>query len=299
MIQYTPANERTHGWRYALPAPRRGPAHEMGPLARRAAIVLATLSAAACAVSQQREVDMGREYAAQVAQQLPLVRDAEVVRYINVLGDSLASVTDDRSLTWHFHVVDAKEFNAFAIPGGYVFINRGLIERAATMSEVAGVLGHEIGHITRRHSIKQMQKAQGANIGVTLGCILTNVCNSGIAQTGINLAAGGVFAKFSRDDEAEADAEGVKTLVRAGIDPAGIPQMFRILLDERKERPAGVETFFLSHPVEESRIAATQALIAQYPPEQLRGLTKDSPNFQALKRRLASLPPSPPPGSKP
>ncbi|MDA1081573.1 MAG: M48 family metallopeptidase [Gemmatimonadetes bacterium] len=260
---------------------------------------LAALGATGCAVSQQREVDMGREYAAQVEQQLPLVRDPEVVRYINVLGDSLASVTDDRSLTWHFSVVDAMEINAFAIPGGYIFINRGLIDRATTIAEVAGVLGHEIGHVTKRHSIKQMQKAQGANMGVTLACILTNVCNSGLAQTGINLAAGGVFSKFSRDDEAEADAEGVKTLVRAGIDPAGIPGMFRILLDERKTRPSGVETFFISHPLEESRIAATQALIATYPPAQLRGLTQDSPNFQALKKRLASLPPSPPPGTRP
>lgn len=242
---------------------------------------------------------MGQDYAAQIEQQLPLVRDPEVVRYINVLGDSLAGVTDDRSLTWHFYVVDAKEINAFAVPGGFIFINRGLIERASTLSELAGVIGHEIGHVTKRHSIKQMQKAQGANIGVTLGCVLTNACNSGLAQTGINLAAGGVFAKFSRDDEAEADTEGVKTLIRAGIDPHGIPQMFRILLNERKDRPAGVETFFLSHPLEESRIAATEAMIATYPAEQLRGLTKDSPNFQALKKRLASLPPSPPPGTKP
>ncbi len=238
---------------------------------------------------------MGQTYAAQVQEQLPIVRDPEIVRYINVLGDSLARVADDRSLTWHFYVVDQMDINAFALPGGYIFVNRGLIERATNLAEVAGVLGHEIGHVTQRHSIKQMQKAQGANVGVTLGCILTNVCNSGLAQTGINLAANGVFAKFSRDDEAEADAEGVKTVIRAGIDPNGIPEMFRILLEERKERPGGVESFFLSHPVEESRIAATQALIAKYPATQLRGLTKDSPNFQAFRTRLKALPPSPPP----
>lgn len=253
------------------------------------------LAATACAVSQQQEVQMGQTYAAQVQEQLPIVRDPEIVRYINVLGDSLASVTDDRSLTWHFYVVDQMDINAFALPGGYIFVNRGLIERATNLAQVAGVLGHEIGHVTKRHSIKQMQKAQGANVGVTLGCILTNVCNSGLAQTGINLAANGVFAKFSRDDEAEADAEGVKTVIRAGIDPNGIPEMFRILLEERKERPGGVESFFLSHPVEESRIAATQALIAKYPASQLRGLTKDSPNFQAFRARLKALPPSPPP----
>ena len=165
---------------------------------------------------------------------------------------------------------------------------------AHAVAEVAGVIGHEIGHVTKRHSIKQMQKAQGANTGMTLACILTNICNSGIAQTGFQLAAGGVFAKFSRDDESEADAEGVKTVVRAGIDPAGIPQMFRILLDERKSRPDGVDAFFLSHPLEENRIAASQAIIATYPKQALKGLTQDSPNFQAFKKRLQSLPPSPP-----
>jgi predicted Zn-dependent protease len=253
-----------------------------------------TAAAAGCAVSQRQEVDMGANYAAQIEKELPLIRDPEVVRYINVLGDSLASVTDDRSLTWHFYVVDSKDINAFAIPGGYIFVNRGLIERATSMDQVAGVLGHEIGHVTRRHSIKQMQKAQGANVGVTLACVLTGICNNGLANAGIQIAAGGVFAKFSRDDEAEADREGVKTVIRAGIDPTGIPEMFRILLDERKARPGGVDQFFLSHPLEETRIAATQSMIGTYPPDVVRGLTKDSPNFQAFKKRLQSLPPSPP-----
>jgi predicted Zn-dependent protease len=254
----------------------------------------------ACAVSQQQEVAMGADYAQQVERQLPLVRDPEIVTYINVLGDSLARVTDDRSLQWHFAVVNSRILNAFALPGGYIFINRGIIERATTLAEVAGVLGHEIGHVTRRHSIRQMQKAQGMSVGMTLGCILTNVCNSGAAQSGlIDVAAAGVFAKFSRDDEAESDAEAVKTLVRAGIDPNGIPAMFRILLDERKERPQGVEGFFLSHPLEEDRIAATQLMIKQYDAEILRGLTKDTPNFQAFRRRLMSLPAPPERGKQP
>lgn len=265
-----------------------------GALGAFAVAAVATQGAVACAVSQQQEVQMGQQYAAQVEKEMPIVHDPEVVRYINVLGDSLAGVVDDRSLTWHFAVVDSREINAFALPGGYIFINRGLIERATKMSEVAGVLGHEIGHVVKRHSIKQMQKAQGANIGVTVGCILSGVCNNEVAQAGINVAAGGVFAKFSRDDEAEADREGVKILIRAGIDPRGIPEMFHILLDERKQKPDAVQTFFASHPVEEARIAATEKLIASYPPAELKGLTEDSPNFQAFKKRLQSLPPSPP-----
>lgn len=259
-----------------------------------AALAAASLATTACAISQQREVELGADYSAQVEKQLPMVRDAEVVRYIKLLGDSLARVADDRSLTWHFSIVDAMEVNAFAIPGGYIYINRGLVERATNMAQVAGVLGHEIGHVTRRHSVQQMQKAQGANIGVTIGCVLSNACNSDAAQTVIGLAAGGAFAKFSRDDEAEADADGVNTVIRAKIDPNGIPQMFRILLDERKTRPAGVEKFFLSHPLAEDRIATTQALIARRPVADVQGLTLDTPAFQAFKKRLQSLPPSPP-----
>lgn len=287
---------RTTGARYTASNTASNTArHTMKTLSLARAFLLCSIVASTgCAISTQQEVQMGQNYAAQVEKELPIVRDPEIVRYINVLGDSLAGVTDDRSLTWHFSVVDAKEINAFAIPGGYIFVNRGLIERATNLAEVAGVLGHEIGHVTKRHSIKQMQKAQGANMGMTLACILTNICNSGLAQTGIQLAAGGVFAKFSRDDESEADAEGVKTVIRAHIDPAGIPQMFRILLDERKSRPDGVDAFFLSHPLEENRIATSQQIIATYPAAALKGLTQDSPNFQAFKKRLLSLPPSPP-----
>jgi predicted Zn-dependent protease len=261
----------------------------------RSLLALGTLAMAGCAVSTQQEVQMGQQYSAEIAKQLPLVQDPEVVRYINVLGDSLAKVTDDRSLQWHFAVVDSKEVNAFAVPGGYVYVNRGLIERAQSMSQVAGVIGHEIGHVTKRHSIKQMQKQQGAGIGVNLACILTRVCDSGLAQSAIQIGASGVFAQFSQQDESEADAEGVKTVIRARIDPNGIPGMFRILLDERKSSPGALDAFFATHPMEETRIAATQKLIAAYPTSQLQGLSKDSPNFAAFKRRLLSLPAPPAP----
>src|ERR687887_766677 len=130
------------------------------------------LSTAACAtVSTQQEVQMGADYSRQINSQLPIVQDPEINRYINVLGDSIAKLSDDRNLDWHFYVVDSKEVNAFAVPGGFVYVNRGLIERADKLDQPAGVLGHEIGHVTQRHSIKQMEKAQTANIGVTLACV--------------------------------------------------------------------------------------------------------------------------------
>jgi predicted Zn-dependent protease len=260
--------------------------------------ILSTLALAAlvsgCAVSTRQEVDMGANYAQQIAKELPLIQDAELNRYINVLGDSIARIADSRNLDWQFFIVDSKDVNAFAVPGGFIYLNRGLIERATNMSQVAGVLGHEIGHVTMRHSIQQMQKAQGANIGVTAVCVLTSICNSQASQAAINIGANVAFASFSRKDEDEADNEGVKYMIAAGLDPSGIPEMFQILLDERKTKPDALETWFRSHPLEESRIAAARARIAAYPPAQLVGLMKDSPNFQAFKTRLAALPPSPP-----
>ena len=246
-----------------------------------------------CAISTQQEVQMGTDYAQQINAQLPIVKDPEVVRYINVLGDSIAKLADDRSLDWQFFVVNSQEVNAFAVPGGYVYVNRGLVERAQKMDQLAGVLGHEIGHVVRRHSVKQMEQAQGANIGVTLACVLTQVCNNQATGALINLGGTALFAKFSRDDEAQADEEGVKNVVRAGIDPRGIPEMFRILLSERERSPSTVDAWFATHPLEESRIQATDAQIAKINPAILNGLTKDSQSFQAFKQRVRGLPAAP------
>src|SRR5213592_3636335 len=165
------------------------------------------VSATACGVSTQEEVQMGTEYASQINAQLPIVQDPEINRYVNVLGDSIANLADSRGLDYHFFIVNAAEINAFAVPGGFVYVNRGLIDKTHNLSELAGVLGHEIGHVVRRHSVKQMEKAQGANFGLVLGCTLLNVCGSQAAQAAINVGGSALFAKFSRNDEAEADAE--------------------------------------------------------------------------------------------
>lgn len=258
--------------------------------AARAALIIPALLGSACAVSTQQEVEIGSSYATQIAKELPLVQDAEINRYITALGDSLARVADQRNLDWHFHVVDSREVNAFAVPGGYIYVNRGLIERSTTLAQVAGVIGHEIGHVTRRHSVKQMQKAQGTNIGATLLCTLTSACNSEVTQAAMSIGANLTFAKFSRTDEAEADHVGVQYVVKAGIDPNGIPEMFEILQKERKTTPTEVDRFFASHPMEESRISETKRLIAAYPAAQLKGLKRDTPEFQAFKKRLLALP---------
>ncbi len=250
---------------------------------------------AACAVSQQQEVALGASSAAQVSAQLPLIHDAAVTSYIRSLGAQLARVTDDRSLDWTFTVVDSKEVNAFALPGGWVYVNRGLIERATDMSQLAGAMAHEIGHVTRRHSVQQLQQVQQANVGVALLCTLTKVCESGASQAAINVGGTALFAKFSRTDESEADAEAVSTTVKAGISPRGIPTLFRTLLNERQANSGALTAFFATHPLEEDRIKATEALIAKYPAGELSRLTQDSKAFQNFRRRLQSLPPSPTP----
>jgi predicted Zn-dependent protease len=244
----------------------------------------------ACAVSTQQEVEMGQSYSAQINRQLKLVQDAEVNRYINLLGDSITRVADDRSLDWRFYVVDSKEVNAFAVPGGFVYVNRGLIERTTKMNQLAGVLAHEIAHVTLRHSIKQMQAAQKANTGLTLACILTSVCDYGLTNAAVQVGGGALFAKFSRDDESEADRVGIRFLVRSGINPQGVPEMFRILLRERQSSPGGPAAWFRTHPLEEDRVEASEAEIARIPASQLRALSTDSQRFQQFRRRLIGMP---------
>src|SRR6476620_11641798 len=254
------------------------------------------ISMTACGVSTQQEVEMGQQYAAQINQQLPIIQDPELNRYINVLGDSISRLTERQDLPeWHFYIVDSKEVNAFAVPGGFVYVNRGLIERTQRMDQLAGVLGHEIGHVVKRHSIQQMQQQQGANIGVTLACVLTSICNNQAGQAAIQVGGTALFARFSRGDESEADEEGIRNVIRAGISPNGIPEMFQILINERQSNPSAVEGWFATHPLEEDRIQATRAQIAQISPSILRTLSTDSQRYQAFKQRIRALPPSPTP----
>ena len=257
---------------------------------RSAGLVSGALLLAGCVVSTQQEVQLGTQYAQQINAQLPIMRDANVNSYINSLGNSLARVADNRNLSWRFYIVDSREVNAFAVPGGFVYINRGLIERARTMNQLAGAMAHEIAHVTQRHSVEQMAQAQRADAGLTLACILTSVCQSGAASAAIQVSGSALFAKFSRDDESEADRYGVQYLVAAGIDPRGMVDMFQTLLNERRSRPTAVDAWFRTHPLEEDRIAETQAQIARYPATRLRGLRVDDAAYQQFRSRLVSLP---------
>src|SRR6476646_6433974 len=148
-------------------------------------LVFACLCTAGCSVSQDQEVELGRQNAAEINAQLPIVTDPAVAGYIQDLGQSIASKTSRSDLDWHFYVVNTKQVNAFALPGGFVYVNRGLIESADHLDELTGTMGHEIGHVIERHSVKDMQAQQKTNIGLAAVCTLTNNCHSGIAQAAV------------------------------------------------------------------------------------------------------------------
>src|SRR5687767_10358513 len=139
--------------------------HSRIPLA-----ILAGTMAVGCSVSDSDERALGEQYVREINAKLPLVTDSRVVGYVNTLGKEIARKTNRAALDWRFHVVNSDAVNAFAVPGGFIYVNRGLIERTTQLNQLAGVLGHEIGHVAERHSVEQMEKATGANIGVTLLC---------------------------------------------------------------------------------------------------------------------------------
>jgi beta-barrel assembly-enhancing protease len=249
--------------------------------------------AVACGVSEDQEVQLGRQNAEQINSQIPLVRDPIVTNYVRDLGLSIARTTPRADLDWQFFVVNSREVNAFALPGGFIYVNRGLIEQADKLDQLAGTIGHEIGHVVRRHAVEQMKKQTGANIGVSLACTLTHICQNAVTQVVVNAAGSALFAKYSRADEAEADSEAVVNVVAAGYDPRGIPELFQILMRERQRAPSKLDAFFASHPLEESRITATEHQIAQLDRAKLSSLEADDDSFHAFKTAVANLPAPP------
>ena len=261
----------------------------------RAYITSATaLLLAACGVSQQQEVQMGQQEAAQVNAQLPILQDATINSYINSLGQSIAHTTSRADLAWEFRVVNSDVVNAFALPGGFIYVNRGVLDRAANESELAGVMGHEIEHVVLRHSVKQMEQMQGANVGVALGCTLLNVCNSQVAGVAINAAGTAVFAKFSRDDERQADEGGFNNEMNAGINPRGMLTFFdKLLAEEQKNGSGSASSWFADHPGTTDRIADIQRMLAAVPASKLNSLRTNTTAFNSMKSRLNQLPNAP------
>jgi predicted Zn-dependent protease len=260
---------------------------------------IACILGTACDVPEDQEVALGRETAQQIAEQLPIVDDPYITSYINELGDTIASRTSRPDLDWHFFVVNSHQINAFAVPGGFIYVNRGLIEATTRADELAGVLGHEIGHIIQRHSVDQMKNQQTVGAVAAIACTLTSICESQLGQVAVNIGGNAVIARYSRGDEFEADSEAVENVLRVNIDPEGIPSLFEVLMAQRNREPTIVEGWFATHPLEESRIENARALIEKSGADQATGLMQDIPSYAQFKRRVELLPEPPPrPGQR-
>ncbi|HEX5724920.1 MAG TPA: M48 family metallopeptidase [Longimicrobiaceae bacterium] len=252
--------------------------------------------AAGCApqISTSQEVALGADYSRQINQQLPLIRDAATQQYINELGRSIARNADPRGIQYNFYVVNSDVVNAFAVPGGHIYVNRGLVERASNLSELAGVLAHEIGHVAERHSIEQLQRAQNANtaLSVVYGVLLGRP-PSGLEQAGIQVGGSAVFASYGRNTEREADDVAIGYLVRSGISPNGMPAFFEKLMGLQQRQPSAVEQWFSTHPLTTERIQNTRAAIQATPGANNASLANDSQAFQRFRQRVTALQPQP------
>jgi beta-barrel assembly-enhancing protease len=219
-------------------------------------------------ISREQQQQLGFQAAAEVYKQMPVLPDSSPeTQYVRQLGQRLvATIPPETSWPFQFHVVAQKEINAFALPGGEMFVNIGTITAAANEAELAGVMAHEMSHVYMQHSAKQMQKAQltqglaglaGAILGSKGGAL------GSLAQAGVQVGAGMVMLKYSRSDEAQADAVGAIILYRAGYSPQALADFFKTLESEGGSGPQ----FLSDHPNPGNRETAIQKEIQQWPPK--------------------------------
>ena len=250
-----------------------------------------TLAFGACAISQQQEMQLGAQSASDINRQLPIVSDAGVHQAINVLGDQIGRY-GRRGINYTFYVVNSSVVNAFSVPG-YVYVNRGLIDRTSNWTELAGVLAHEIGHVEERHSAEAIGRVQGANTGLNLAYILLGRAPGAVERTAVGLGGTAVLARYSREAENEADRTAIELMLASRINPNGLVTMFQKLVADQQRSPTRVEQWFSTHPTSQDRAAAISAQLARIPQSQLRGLTSTSGTYNSLKSRLRSLPAAP------
>jgi predicted Zn-dependent protease len=214
-------------------------------------------------MSEAQEVQLGQEMDAQVRREMGLYDDAELQRYVQNIGLRLARASERPNLPWQFAVVDEPAINAFALPGGYIYLTRGILPFLDDEAQLAGVLGHEIGHVTARHAAQQYTKATTAGIGVTLLSIF--VPEARPLQNITETALGVLFLKHGRDDELQADRLGVQYAARTGWNPAGVAGMLTTLarLDEAAGSRRGVPNWLSTHPAPADRVDKVQAAIQQ------------------------------------
>jgi predicted Zn-dependent protease len=237
-------------------------------------------------LSQKDELQLGREAARQVERKYPVLRDRQAQQEVDRLGQRLARHAR-RNIRYHFRILDLPEVNAFALPGGYIYINRGTLELAQNDSEVAGVLAHEIAHIANRHSVEQIQSARtwGLGLGILDMVLGGRGTGAAIANLGAQMAGQGVFLKHSRDAEREADLEAVFMMRRAGINPSGMLMFLRRMAQIERSNPNRVATFFSTHPSLRERERNVGDLINGYSPQR-RNRRPDSLSRKSVSVQL-------------
>ncbi len=214
-------------------------------------------------MSEAQEIQLGQEMDVQVRREMGLYEDPGLQQYVQSVGLKLARVSERPNLPWHFAVVDEPAINAFALPGGYIYLTRGILPFLDDEAQLAGVLGHEIGHVTARHSAQQYTKATTAGLGVTLLSIF--VPEARPFQDITETALGVLFLKHGRDDELQADGLGVQYTSKTGWDPRGVAGMLTTLarLDEASGSRKGVPNWLSTHPAPADRVEKVHAFIQQ------------------------------------
>jgi len=219
-------------------------------------------------VSEAQEVQLGQQSAVQVTQEIGLVPDSALQRYVQNIGGTLAAASERPALPWTFRVVDDPTPNAFALPGGYIFLTRGMLALMNSEAELASVLGHEIGHVTAKHQVTMMSRAQLAQIGLGLGSVLVPRLQNlgGLASGGLQL----LFLSYSRDAERQADDLGFRYAVGQRYDAREMARVFQSLqrVSETERARSGrspLPSYLASHPGEPERIASVQARAATVP----------------------------------
>jgi len=213
-------------------------------------------------VSEQQEIQLGQETDVQIAQEYGVVADAAVNNYVNGIGQAMCKLTHRPGLEYHFKVLDTPVINAFAVPGGYIYVTRGILAYLNDEAELAGVIGHELGHVNARHTARQMSRVQLAQIGLGIGMMLSEKLQqySSLAEIGMSL----LFLKFSRDDERQADDLGVEYGSKSDYDMDRMAAFFETLERLSPSEGTGLPDWFSTHPNPVNRVAAVRAKSAEW-----------------------------------
>lgn len=244
--------------------------------------------------SAEQDVQLGRQAARQIETQVRILGHPRATDFVEEIVHRLTAQAPGARFDYQVKLVDAPEINAFALPGGFLYVNRGLVEAVRSEGELAGVLAHEVAHVAQRHGTRQATKGTAAQAGLS---VLQRVLGRNDNETGkIVGVVGGVglnaaFLKFGRDDEREADRVGAGIMAKAGYDPEDMARFFDLLASQRRSNPGKVEQFFSSHPSPGDRAA----LIRQAGHGREHGQDDEIGGLTAVQRDLRRLPPSPGP----